>query len=244
MSAEPALPGLQEPDIDGAPHYLGHRERLRQRFLAAPDTLPDYELLELLLSSVIPRVDTKPLAKALIDEFGGFGEVLSTPVSVLEAFPRVGKAKLSAAAAAYLKVAEQSARRLARLAIHDRPILTKWDQLLDYCNMVMGRLATEQFRLLFLDRKNVLVADELQQQGTVDHTPLYPREVVKRALELNASALIMVHNHPSGDPTPSRADIDMTRQVRDALKSVGITLHDHLVIGRKGHTSFKSLGLL
>jgi DNA repair protein RadC len=245
VTVDPALPGLDDPAADDvSPHYLGHRERLRQRFLAGPDALPDYEVLELLLSSVIPRVDTKPLAKALIDEFGGYGEVLAAPAAVLEAFPRVGKARISPTVAAYLKVAEHSARRLARLAVMNRPILTKWDQLLDYCTMSMGRLPAEQFRLLFLDRKNVLVADELQQQGTVDHTPLYPREVVKRALELNASALIMVHNHPSGDPAPSRADIDMTRMVRDALKAVGIALHDHLVIGRKGHASFKSLGLL
>ncbi|MBF0325388.1 MAG: DNA repair protein RadC [Alphaproteobacteria bacterium] len=244
MSVEPALPGLDDQTADANPHYLGHRDRLRSRFLAAPDSLPDYELLELLLSSVIARVDTKPLAKALIDEFGGFGEVLAAPVAVLEAFPKVDKARITPTVAAYLKVAEQSARRLAKLAVLDQPVLTRWDQLIDYCNMAMGRLPTEQFRLLFLDRKNVLVADELQQQGTIDHTPLYPREVVKRALELNASALIMVHNHPSGDPTPSKADIDMTRQVRDALKAVGIALHDHLIIGRKGHNSFKSMGLL
>jgi DNA repair protein RadC len=195
VSAEPALPGLDDRAADDQPHYLGHRERLRQRFLASPDSLPDYEVLELLLSSVIPRVDTKPLAKALIDEFGGYGEVLAAPAPVLEAFPRVGKAKISPTVAAYLKVAEHSARRLARLAVKDMPILTRWDQLIDYCNMVMGRLPSEQFRLLFLDRKNVLIADELQQQGTIDHTPLYPREVVKRALDLNASSLIMVHDH-------------------------------------------------
>lgn len=243
-SDDPTLFGLDDEARDAEPHYLGHRERLRDRFLANPDALPDYEILELLLASVIPRRDTKPLAKALIGEFGGFAEVLAAPPAVLEAFPRVGGVGLSAAAAAYLKLAEHAAQRLARLRVVDRPVVSSWDQLLDYCTAVMGRLPTEQFRLLFLDRKNVLVADELQQKGTIDHTPLYPREVVKRALDLNASALIMVHNHPSGDPTPSKADIEMTRQVRDALRAVQVVLHDHLVIGRKGHASFKSLGLL
>ena len=232
------VPGLEDPAAT-PPHHAGHRERLRQRFLAEPDALPDYEVLELLLASVIPRKDTKPLAKALIAEFKSFADVLAAPAHVLENFPGV-----SAATAAYLKVVEHAATRMARLHVIDKPVITKWDQLLDYCTISMGRLPIEQFRLLFLDRKNVLVADELQQQGTIDHTPLYPREVVKRALELNASAIIMVHNHPSGDPTPSKADIEMTRQVMAALKGVGIALHDHLVIGRKGHVSFKAQGLI
>lgn len=232
------FPGLEEA-AGPAPHHAGHRERLRQRFLAEPQALPDYEVLELLLASVIPRKDTKPLAKALIAEFQSFADVLAAPVTALEAFPGI-----SAATAAYLKVVEHAATRMARLQVIDRPVLSKWDQLLDYCTISMGRLPSEQFRLLFLDRKNTLIADELQSQGTVDHTPLYPREVVKRALELNASALIMVHNHPSGDPTPSKADIEMTRQVIKALAGVGITVHDHLVIGRKGHVSFKSQGLI
>lgn len=244
MNSEPALPGLDGQAKPEDAHYLGHRERLRERFLAGADALPDYEILELLLASVIPRKDTKPLAKALIAEFGGFAEVLAAPAHVLEAFPRVGGIGLSATAAAYLKVAEHAALRLARLKIMDKPVIASWEHLLDYCNAAMGRLPNEQFRLLFLDRKNVLIADELQQTGTVDHTPLYPREVIKRALELNASAIIMVHNHPSGDPTPSKADIEMTKAVRDALRAVSITLHDHLVIGRRGHTSFKSTGLL
>lgn len=232
------FPGLEDP-AEPPPHHAGHRERLRQRFLAGPEAMPDYEVLELLLASVIPRKDTKPLAKALIAEFKSFADVLAAPAPVLESFPGV-----SAATAAYLKVVEHAATRMARLQVIDKPVITKWEQLIDYCTVAMGRLPTEQFRLLFLDRKNVLIADELQQQGTVDHTPLYPREVVKRALELNASAVIMVHNHPSGDPSPSRADVDMTRQVAAALKGVGIAVHDHLVIGRKGHVSFKSQGLI
>lgn len=239
MTVTPALPGLEDKASAAEPHYLGHRERLRERFLVEPDALPDYEVLELLLASVIPRKDLKPLAKELIAEFGGFAEVLAAPPHALETFKGI-----SATTAAYLKVVEHAAQRMARLTVMDKPVISSWDALLDYCNAVMARLPVEQFRLLFLDRKNVLIADELQQQGTVDHTPLYPREVVKRALELNASAIIMVHNHPSGDPAPSKADIEMTRTVRDALRAVGITVHDHLIVGRKGHTSFKSVGLL
>ena len=237
MSSEPDLPGLEDPAYPA--QHAGHRERLRERFLAEPNALPDYEILELLLASVIPRKDTKPLAKALIAEFKTYADVLAAPVAALESFQGV-----SSATAVYLKVVEHAAIRMARLQVIDKPIITKWEQLIDYCTIAMGRLPTEQFRLLFLDRKNVLIADELQGQGTVDHTPLYPREVVKRALELNASAIIMVHNHPSGDPSPSKADIDMTRQVQNALKGVGIAVHDHLIIGRKGHTSFKTQGLI
>lgn len=244
MSDTPILTGLDDSDTADSPHYLGHRERLRDRFLTQPDALPDYEVLELLLASVIARVDTKPLAKALIDEFGGFAEVLAAPPAVLAAFPKVGKARISATTAAYLKVVEHAALRMARLNVMEKPVISSWQALLDYCTAAMGRLPVEQFRLLFLDRRNVLIADELQQQGTVDHTPLYPREVVKRSLELNASAIIMVHNHPSGDPTPSKADIEMTRTVRDALRAVGVTVHDHLIVGSKGHTSFKNVGLL
>lgn len=245
MSDDPALPGLAD-DAPGKedPHYLGHRERLRERFLSNPDALADYEILELLLAAGIPRKDTKPLAKALIDEFGDLAEVIAAPLKVLEAFPAVGGCRLTRASATVLKALAEASIRVCRLKVMNRPVISAWDQLIDYCNAVMARLPMEQFRLLFLDRRNVLIADELQQQGTVDHTPLYPREVVKRALDLNASAIIMVHNHPSGDPSPSRADIDMTRAVRDALAAVGITLHDHLVVGRKGHVSFKGQGLL
>ncbi|MBC7953646.1 MAG: DNA repair protein RadC [Rhodospirillaceae bacterium] len=235
MTADPILPGLDEK----APHYVGHRERLRERFIANPDALPDYEMLELLLATAIPRKDVKPIAKALIDRFGGFAEVITADYQDL-----VGAEGLGPASAAVLKVVQEAALRLAKLTVMNKPVLSSWDALLDYCNAAMARLPTEQFRLLFLNHKNVLIADELQQKGTVDHTPLYPREVVKRALALNASAIIMIHNHPSGDPTPSKADMEMTRAVRDALKAVSITLHDHLIVGRKGHTSFKSVGLL
>lgn len=239
MTIAPALPGLEEKAKPGEPHYVGHRDRLRARFVANPDSLPDYEMLELLLATAIPRKDVKPIAKALMERFGGFAEVITADYDDL-----IQAEGLGPASAAVLKVVQEAALRLAKLTVLDKPVISSWDALLDYCNAAMARLPTEQFRLLFLDRKNVLVADELQQKGTIDHTPLYPREVVKRALALNASAIIMVHNHPSGDPTPSKADIEMTRAVRDALKAVAITLHDHLIVGRKGHTSFKSVGLL
>lgn len=224
--------------------HSGHRDRLRDRFNAAPNVLPDYELLELLLAGCLPRVDTKPLAKALINHFGDLGEVMHANVDTLADFPRTGKAKLSRASATHLKAVAEAGLRLSKLKILNRPIITAWDQLIDYCNAAMGREGIEQFRLLYLDHKNTLIADEVQQKGTIDHTPVYPREVLKRALELNCSAVIMVHNHPSGDPTPSKADIDMTRNVQSALRAAGISLHDHLIIGRRGHTSFKSSGLI
>jgi len=222
------------------PHYVGHRERLRERFMAGgPDALPDYELLELLLFMAIPRKDTKPLAKALYKKFNeNFGDVIAAPAEELKKFG------LSDNAIAALKIVAAAALRLARVKVIDRPALSSWEAVLDYCSAAMGRAEKEEFRILFLDRKNALLHEEVHQQGTVDHTPVYPREVVKRALELNASALILVHNHPSGDPTPSRADILMTREIATAAKALKIEVHDHLVIGRGKHASFKALGLL
>jgi DNA repair protein RadC len=222
------------------PHYHGHRQRLRERFLASGgDGMPDYELLELLLAQAIPRRDVKPLAKALIDRFGDFAGVIAAESRQLEAVPGMGDASVAA-----LKVVQAGALRLLRQQVMQKNVIDSWDQLVDYCTAAMAHEGVEQLRLLFLDRKNALIADEVQQQGTIDHTPLYIREVVKRALELGASALIVVHNHPSGDPTPSQGDIKMTRDVRDALEKIGVTLHDHLVIGRNGHESFRARGLL
>ncbi|WP_255448436.1 DNA repair protein RadC [Telmatospirillum sp. J64-1] len=222
------------------PHHLGHRQRLRDRFMAGgAEPMPDYELLELLLTHAIPRRDVKPIAKDLIARFGNFAGVISADPKSLAESKFIGDN-----AVVLIKLVREAALRLAKQDVINRPILSSWDRLLDYCQAAMAYGDTEQFRLLFLDRKNVLIADEVQQKGTVDHTPVYPREVVKRALELGASAIIMVHNHPSGDTTPSRADIEMTRMVRDALKPVGIALHDHLIVGRGRHTSFKSEGLL
>jgi DNA repair protein RadC len=229
--------GLQEEAPK--PHYWGHRQRLRERFLAAgPSALPDYELLELLLFFSIPRRDVKPLAKQLIERFGSLGAVLAAPAELLAEFD------LDHHSVVHFKALRETAGRLAREEMADRPVIGSWQKLLDYCRTTMAHNKTEQFRLLFLDRKNTLIADEVQQEGTVDHTPVYPREVVKRALQLGASSLIMVHNHPSGDPTPSQADIEMTHEVQAAAHALGIALHDHVVIGRKGHTSFKSAGLL
>lgn len=225
---------------DKAPHYLGHRERLRRRLLdRGAASLADHEIIEYLLFGARPRGDTKPLAKALIARFGNLAGVLSASPRELATVDGAGDATIAA-----LKIVPEAARRMALEEIMDRPVLSSWDQVLAYCRIAMGREKIEQFRLLFLDTKNRLIADEMQQRGTVDHTPVYPREVIKRALELEASALIMVHNHPSGDPTPSKADIAITRQVRTAAGELGISLHDHIVIGRSGHNSFKSLGLL
>lgn len=218
----------------------GHRMRLRERFLkGGADAMPDYELLEMTLFAVIPRRDTKPLAKALLLRFGSFADVIAAPRARLMEVKGVGDAVVH-----HLKIIEAAAQRLARTRVINRPALSSWTALLDYCTAAMARSAQEEFRILFLDRKNVLIADEVQNRGTVDHAPVYPREIVKRALELSASAIILVHNHPSGDPAPSKADILMTREVANAAKALGIAVHDHLVIGRAGHASFKSLGLL
>lgn len=232
--------------VDGLPNgklpsYIAdHRKRLRERFLTGgAAALPDYEMLELILFRAIPRQDVKPLAHQLLDVFGDFNRVLSAPTSRLAEVKGVGDAVI-----AELKIVEAAAQRLARSRILQRHVISSWDAVLDYCHTTMAHRDTEQFRVLYLDRKNVLVADEAQAQGTVDHVPVYPREVVKRALELNASALIIVHNHPSGDPTPSDADIAMTRQVQIAAEALGLTLHDHLVIGKSRELSFRSQGLL
>lgn len=224
----------------GEPHFHQHRQRLRQRFLSGgPASVADYEMLELVLFRAIPRRDVKPLAKLLIARFGDFNGVISAPPARLAEVPGTG-----AAVICELKIVEAAAHRLARARVMNRAVITSWAQLMDYCKTAMAHRETEQFRILFLDRKNVLIADEVQATGTVDHTPVYPREVVKRALELGASALILVHNHPSGDPAPSGGDVEMTREIRDAVQPLGISLHDHIIIGRKGHSSFKSLGLL
>jgi DNA repair protein RadC len=222
------------------PDYLGHRKRLRERFLkSGGDALADYELLELVLFNALPRVDTKPIAKKLIDRFGSYAAVLRADPSELRETSGVKESAITA-----LKMIRVAAERLAREEVQKKAVIGSWDKLIGYLRTAMLHERIEQFRILFLDTKNQLIADEAQQKGTVNHTPVYPREVVKRALELGASAIIMVHNHPSGDPTPSRADIEMTKEVRDAGKKLGIALHDHVIIARGGHTSFKTLGLI
>jgi DNA repair protein RadC len=225
---------------DGPPHYLGHRDRLRQRFLdGGSDALPDYELLELVLFRSVPRRDVKGLAKALIQRFGSFAETLGAPISRLTEVEGIGDT-----IATDLKIVEAAARRLAKGEVVKRPVLSSWSAVLDYCRASMAFSEREMFRVIFLDKRNALIADEVQQTGTVDHTPVYPREVVKRALELSATALILVHNHPSGDPTPSAADIAMTREIAEIAKPLGIALHDHIIVGREGHASFKGMRLL
>jgi DNA repair protein RadC len=219
------------------PHYYGHRRRLRERMIAAgTESLPDYELLEMLLFAANPQGDVKPTAKALLAHFGGFGEVMSADPDAL------GAAGLGLAGIAAIKSVREAALRLMRHELQERPVVNSWDKMIDYCNAQVAHSKVEEFHILFLDRKNVLIKHERQQRGTVDHTPVYPREVVKRALDLGASALILVHNHPSGDPTPSKADIAVTKDIKKAAAALGVLLHDHIIIGRNGHTSLRDLG--
>jgi DNA repair protein RadC len=229
-------PGLAE----APPHYFGHRERLRDRFReAGADALSDYELLELLLFRVQPRRDVKPLTKALLERFGSFAEVISAPEMRLAEVKGLGEASVTE-----LKIVQAAASRLLRGAVKRRPVLSSWSSVLDYCRSAQAFADREQFRVLFLDKRNQLIADELQQIGTIDHTPVYPREVVKRGLELSATAIILVHNHPSGDPTPSRADIQMTQQIIAVAQPLGISVHDHIIVGKEGHASLKGLKLI
>lgn len=223
------------------PSYIrDHRQRLRERFLTGgAAAMPDYELLELVLFRAIPRRDVKPLARELIDKFGDFNHILSAPAHQLQEVSGIGEAVICE-----LKIVEAAAHRLSRARVMQRQVISSWDALLDYCHTTMAHRETEQFRVFYLDRKNILIADEAQASGTVDHVPVYPREVVKRALQLNASALILVHNHPSGDPTPSESDIAMTTRVQAAADALGITLHDHIIIGKSCELSFRSAGYL
>jgi DNA repair protein RadC len=225
---------------EATPHYHGHRERLRTRFReAGSDSVSDYELLELVLFRTIPQRDLKPLCKELIAKFGSFAEVLAAPQHRLEEVKGIKEST-----ATDLKIIHAAASRLARGQLRKQPVLSSWSSVLDYCRTAMAFSDKEQFRILFLDKRNQLIADEVQQTGTVDHTPVYPREVVKRALELSATAIILVHNHPSGDPTPSRADIQMTQAIVEVAKPLGIAVHDHLIVGKEGHASFKGLRLI
>ena len=225
------------PEIDDK---LGHRDRLRQRFQnGGADAMPDYELIEMILFRVFPRGDTKPLAKKLLAKFGTFAEVVNAPDERLMEIEGIGER-----AVVELKFVRAVALRLMRGDIMHKVVLGSWNQVLDYCRAAQGFDQREAFRILFLDKRNQLIADEVQQEGTVDHTPVYVREVVKRSLELGATAIILVHNHPSGDPTPSRADIDMTKRIVDAARPLGIDVHDHIIVGRQGHASLKALRLM
>jgi DNA repair protein RadC len=240
MKTRPRRKPLRLSDTsDDTPHYHGHRERLRQRLIAGgAGSLPDYELVEVILFASNPRGDVKPLSKDLLDRFGGFAELLTADAEALAG------AGLGLAGIAALKSVREAALRLMRSELRQRPVVGSWDKLVDYCTAHIAHGSVEEFHILFLDRKNVLIKHEQQQRGTIDHTPVYPREVVKRALELQASALILVHNHPSGDPTPSKADIAVTRDIVKAAAPLGLTVHDHLIIGRGRHTSLRDLGLL
>lgn len=244
---EASLP-LFEPDEAVMPAAAGklpsyikdHRKRLRERFMAGgAAAMPDYELLELVLFRAIPRQDVKPLARRLLETFGDFNRVLAAPTARLAAVQGVGDAVVQE-----LKVVEAATHRMMRSRVMQRPVISGWKAVLDYCHTTMAHRETEQFRVLYLDLKNVLIADEEQARGTVDHVPVYPREVVKRALELNASAMILAHNHPSGDPTPSESDISMTRQIDEAAQALGLSLHDHLIIGKSTELSLRAAGYL
>ncbi len=222
------------------PHFHGHRDRLRERFLAAgPDALPDYELLELILFRAIPRRDVKPLAKRLLERFGSIADVLGADPERLREIDGVGQGVMTE-----LKIVHGVALKLLQEDVMEQPVISSWTQLQDYLRVRLSTEKIEQFRILFLDNKNRLIADEKQQQGTVNHTPVYPREVMRRALELHACAIILVHNHPSGDPTPSRDDVAMTAKIIDAGRTMNIRVHDHLIVGRGTVLSFKAEGLM
>src|SRR6266576_2554483 len=236
----PAKTSEPKDQLAETPHYHGHRERLRERFYGAgPEALSDYELLEMALFPALPRRDTKPLAKTLRKTFGSFAEVIHAPVARLREIDGIGDAAINE-----LKLIAATASRVAKGQLKQRTLLSSWNDVIDYCRTSMAFSDKEQFRILFLDKRNQLIADEVQQTGTVDHTPVYPREVVKRALELSATAVVLVHNHPSGDPTPSRADIAMTKSIVEVARPLGIEVHDHIIVGKDGHASLKGLKLI
>ncbi|MGF6255850.1 RadC family protein [Ensifer sp. LBL] len=235
LDGKPATKKAPEPEA----HYHGHRDRLRTRYREQGDSaLADYEILEMLLFRLIPRKDTKPIAKALLARFGTLAGVFGAPIALLQEVSGIGEA-----VALDLKLISTIGHRTLKSELREKQLLSSWSAVIDYCHAAMAYETKEQFRILFLDKRNTLIADEVQQKGTIDHTPVYPREVVKRALELSATAIILVHNHPSGDPTPSRADIDMTKLIVETAKPLGIAVHDHIIIGKDGHVSLKGLRL-
>jgi DNA repair protein RadC len=240
LAPMPAKPIDSQEQAAETPHYHGHRERLRERFHAAgPDALSDYELLEMVLFTAKAQGDVKPLAKTLLKTFGSFAEVIHAPVTRLREIKGVGDRTVT-----QLKLIAAAASRIAKGQLKQRTLLSSWNDVIDYCRTSMAFADKEQFRILFLDKRNQLIADEVQQTGTVDHTPVYPREVIKRALELSATAIILVHNHPSGDPTPSQADVQMTKAIVDIATPLGISVHDHIIVGKNGHASLKGLRLI
>jgi DNA repair protein RadC len=240
LAPMPSKPDDAQDQSPEKPHYHGHRERLRERFHSAgPDALSDYELLEMALFPALPRRDTKPLAKTLLKKFGSFAEVVHAPEARLREVEGIKDASIN-----QLKLIAAAAHRIARGEIKRSIALSSWSDVIDYCRSSMAFADKEQFRILFLDKKNQLISDEIQQTGTVDHTPVYPREVIKRALELSATAILLVHNHPSGDPTPSQADIQMTKAIVGIATPLGISVHDHIIVGKNGHASMKGMRLI
>jgi DNA repair protein RadC len=240
LGSMPAKAKDTEDQPTEAPHYHGHRMRLRERFHSAgPDALSDYELLEMVLFTARSQGDVKPLAKTLIKIFGSFAEVIHAPEPRLREVKGVGDKTIT-----QFKLIAAAASRIAKGQLHGRTMLSSWADVIDYCRTSMAFADKEQFRILFLDKRNQLISDEVQQTGTVDHTPVYPREVIKRALELSATAVLLVHNHPSGDPTPSQADIQMTKAIIDIAAPLGISVHDHIIVGKNGHASLKGLRLI
>src|SRR5258705_4559127 len=236
----PAKPNDKPDPSAETPHYHGHRERLRERFYGAgPEALSDYELLEMALFPARPRRDTKPLAKLLLKKFGSFAEVIHAPVARLREVEGIGDASVH-----QIKLLAAAASRVAKGEIRRSIALSSWNDAIGYCRSSIAFAGKEQFHLLFLDKRNQLISDEVQRTGTVDHTPVYPREVIKRALELSATALILVHNHPSGDPTPSQADIQMTKAIVDIATPLGISVHDHIIVCKRGHASYRGMRLI
>ncbi len=223
-----------------SPHYHGHRDRLKQRLLESDgEALADYELLEAILFRALPRRDTKPIAKELLQRFGSFAEVINASEGELRKIKWIKDGAIGEFA-----LIKAATRRLLKTAVVERPVLASWAKVLDHCRAAMAFESREQFRILFLDKRNRLILDEVQQTGTIDHTPVYVREICRRALEVNATALILAHNHPSGDPTPSRGDIEMTKEIVKVARGLGISVHDHIIIAKEGHASFKGLGLI
>jgi len=240
LSKETSEPPKAKSVKTAKPHYHDHRDRLRDKFVRrGADAFDDYELLELILFQVLPRIDTKPIAKDLIASFGNLAEVVAAPVEKLTKVKGIGPNT-----AQHLKLLQQVSIRIGQSSVLNRPVLSSWNALLDYCRAAMQFEGREQFRVLFLDRKNRLLADEVMGRGTVDRAPVYPREIVRRALVHEATAIILAHNHPSGDPTPSRQDIELTQSIIETAKAIDVVVHDHLVIGREDVASFKMLGLM
>jgi DNA repair protein RadC len=240
VSPAPEEPSALQDKAEAVPHFKGHRDRLRQRFAEGGEAaMPDYELLELLLFRTIPQRDVKPLAKDLIQRFGSLAGVLGATQERLREIKGIGEST-----AVDLKIIEAAGRRMVKEAIKDKPVLGSWKDVIDYCHAAMAHADREVFRILFLDKRNCLITDEVQGIGTIDHTPVYPREVIRRALEVGATALVLAHNHPSGDPTPSPADIRMTKEIMSIAEPMGIMVHDHIIIGRHGHVSLRGQKLI